>query len=308
MTHKFVKQKPLASASTVLTANYYPTANTPPKNLYARVDSRQVASLRSFRQQHPLQSITVAGVLWKYIMVGEGSQTILFLHGLTGAYDLWWQQIEALKETYRTVSVTYPGVNSLDKLAQGLLAILQEEDLKRVTVVGSSLGGYLAQYLVARHPEVVARAVLANTFPPNDLIARQYRLAGAALPYAPEWLVMAVLRYSFKSMIYPAAGEDELVLAYLREITYGVVSKAQIAGRYRCAIELSDPPDISALGVPVLVLEASNDPLINKVLREKMRITYPSAQVINMGEVGHFAYLNQPRAYTTWLQDFFSRN
>ncbi len=290
----------------VLGAYLYPTPDTPPENLYAKVDPTQKAALWAFRQEHPPQSISVEGVPWGYVALGDGEEAILFLHGLTGAYDIWWQQIEALKDSYRIISVTYPPVDSMEKLGQGILAILQKEGLNRVTVVGSSLGGYLAQYLVTRHPELINRAVFANTFPPNDLIAAQYRLVGAILPYAPEWLVMAVLRYSFKSTIYPAAGKDELVLAYLLEASCGGVSKAQIAGRYQCVIEPFEPPDVAALGIPVLILEASNDPLVEKTLREQMKQTYPSAQVVNMGEVGHFAYLNQPKQYTTWLQEFFT--
>ena len=287
-------------------ASLYPAPAASPANLFAQVDPGLAASLRAFRDQHPPQAIAVNGVEWEYLSLGQGEQAILFLHGMTGAYDIWWQQIEALQSSYRILSVSYPPVDSLEELAQGILAILQEEGLGRVNIVGSSLGGYLAQYLVARYPQVVLRAVFANTFPPNDLIAKQYRLVGAILPYAPEWLVLAVLRSSFASTIYPAAGNDALTLAYLREITYGRVSKAQIVGRYPCVIERFDPPDLEALGIPALILEAANDPLVEKRLRDQMRQTYPGARVIDMGEVGHFPYLNRPEQYTAWLREFFS--
>jgi len=306
MKRKFIWLILLAICLTVLAVYLYPTPVTPPGDLYAQVDPLLLASLRSFRQQHPPQTINVYGVEWEYVSLGQGKEAILFLHGLTGAYEIWWQQIGALQEAYRIVSVTYPAVDSLEELGQGVMAILQQEGLSRVNLVGSSLGGYLAQYLVARYPGAVSRAVFANTLPPNDRIAEKYGTLGAILPYAPELLVMAVLRYSFRNTIYPAANYDELVLAYLLEISYGGVSKAQVAGRYQCVIEPFEPPDVDALGIPALILEASNDPLVEEALREQMRATYPTARVIDMGEVSHFPYLSQPERYTSWLQEFFS--
>ncbi|HSF82736.1 MAG TPA: alpha/beta hydrolase [Anaerolineales bacterium] len=304
MKRKFLWLLPLFFLLAIVGVYLYPAPETPPGELYTQVDPGLTASLRAFRSEHPPQAISVNGVEWEYVALGQGQEAILFLHGMTGAQDIWWRQIEALQSSYRIISVTYPAVDSLDELAQGVLAILQKEGLNRANIVGSSLGGYLAQYLVAKYPQLVLRAVFANTFPPNDLIAAQYRTVGAILPFAPEWVVMAVLRASFKSMIYPAAGNDELTLAYLLEISYGRVGKAQVAGRYQCVIERFDPPDMSALSIPVLILEASNDPLVQQELREQLRQTYHSAQVVNMGAVGHFPYLNRPDQYTCWLREF----
>lgn len=47
-----------------------------------------------------------------------------------------------------------------------------------------------------------------------------------------------------------------------------------------------------------MILESENDPLISKVLRERLKITYPTATVHTFHAVGHFPYLNQAQAYT----------
>src|SRR3972149_4849847 len=95
--------------------------------LYARVDPAQATSLLDFRQRYPPQHLAVNGVDWEYLALGEGDETILFLHGLAGSFDIWWQQIEALKDRYRVISPTYPAVSCLQELAQGMLAILAEQ-------------------------------------------------------------------------------------------------------------------------------------------------------------------------------------
>ena len=235
----------------VLLAVYvWPVPRVPFDEVYAKVDPAVVASLQDFRQAHPPQVIEVDGVAWEYAAFGEGEETILFLHGMTGAHDIWWRVMEELQSEYRVISVTYPAVDLLEEMSAGALAILDAEGMEKANIVGTSLGGYFAQYLVASYPDRVSRAVFSNTFPPNDLILEKNGTIGALIPYLPEWLVIDVLRGSFVELIYPTSGNDELTLAFLMELSYGRVSCAQVAGRYRCVVEKFTPPDPDVLGIP----------------------------------------------------------
>jgi len=284
----------------------YPAPRESFDGLYAKVDADTVNSLMAFRGAHPVRTLELRGVKWDYVSLGEGPETILFLHGMTGAYDIWWQPMEALQGEYRVVSVTYPAVVSLGEIEQAVMAILDAEGVVQFHVVGSSLGGYFAQYLVARHPDKILSAVFANTFPPNDIIAEKNKTIGALLPYLPEWLVMNVLSGSIRESVYPASGYSELVLAFGLEQTHGRMSKAQVLGRFRCVVEPFAAPDVAALDVPVMIIEADNDPLVEKVLREQLKATYPSAVVQTLSGVGHFPYLNEAEAYTQLLLDFLA--
>ncbi len=282
----------------------YPTSRVSFDDLYANVDAETVDSLVYFRRSHPVQTLNVRGVEWDYLSLGDGPETILFLHGMTGAYDIWWQQMSALQNRYRVISVTYPAVNSLGEMEQAVMAILDAEGVDQFHVVGSSLGGYFAQYLVARHADRIQSAVFANTFPPNDIIAENNKTIGALLPYLPEWLVMNVLRGSMRESVYPASDFSELVLAFGLEQTYGRMSKAQVLGRYRCVVEPFEAPDPAALGIPVMIIEADNDPLVEEALREQLKATYPSAVVHTLSGAGHFPYLSGAKTYTQLLLDF----
>jgi pimeloyl-ACP methyl ester carboxylesterase len=297
---------PLALLIVIVAVYLWPVPRASFDELYAKVDANQVASLQAFRAAHPPQRVEVNGVSWEYASFGQGEETILFLHGMTGAYDIWWQQMEALQADYRVISVTYPPLDMLGELSDGVLAILDAEGVDAVNVVGTSLGGYLTQYLVANHPDRVLRAVFSNTFPPNELIAEKNKTIGTALPYLPEWLVIDVLRGSFAESVYPASGNDELTLAFLMEIGHGRMSKGQVLGRYRCVVDPFTAPDPAALGIPVLIIEADNDPLVELALREQLKQTYPTAVVHTLSGVGHFPYLKLADEYTNFLREFFA--
>ncbi|MCS7066246.1 MAG: alpha/beta hydrolase [Fimbriimonadales bacterium] len=279
----------------------WPVPKVPFEQLYAGVDPAKVQALQAFRRAHPLRTVKVNGNEWPYLVAGEGQRTLLLLHGMTGAPDIWFQQIDALKGDYRLIAVTYPAVSTLREMEAGIVAILEREGVSKCAVVGSSLGGYLAQYLVQKHPDRFTHAVFANTFPPNDEIARENRTLAALIPRLPEWLVMRFVRKNVEQVIVPAAGNDPLTRAFLTEMTSGRMSKAQFVARYRCIIEKFP---VEPVRIPVLIIESANDPLVKPALRQRLKTLYPHAQIHTFPDAGHFPYLNQPQAFTRLLREF----
>lgn len=279
----------------------WPVPVVPPERLYAAADPDRVRSLMTFRRSFPPRKLAVDGAVWEYVALGQGRDTLVFLHGMTGAYDIWWQQLDAFRRRFRVVSVTYPPVGSLRQLETGVLAVLEKERVGPAILVGTSLGGYLAQYLASRHVGRWGRLVLGNTFPPNDRIAAQNRLLGSVLPYLPEWLVLAQFRRNFQRVIFPSSDRDPLTLGFLNEMGYGRMRKAHLVARYRCVIEKFE---VRPARVPVLILESDNDPLVEPALRDQLKTTYPGAATYTFRGAGHFPYLNRPEEYNGVLSRF----
>lgn len=262
------------------------------------------ASLDAFRQI-PLREQEIDGQVWRYYLAGDGPRTLLFLHGMGGAYDIWWQQLTALQGEYRVLAVTYPPVSSLHGMADAIDHLLAEEGIDRVTVIGSSLGGYLAQYLASVYPQRVEAAVFANTFPPNNILSERNRTLGTLLPWLPEWLVMRSFRKNVREVVVPAAEGSPLVAAYLLEQGYGKMSKDQFHARYRCVMDSFK--SMPAGAPPALIIESDNDPLIDAELRGMLRAKYPKAQVHTLQGKGHFPYLNDAEAYTGVLREWIGK-
>ncbi|MEN8245954.1 MAG: alpha/beta hydrolase [Thermodesulfobacteriota bacterium] len=289
----------------VLAALYwFPLPGKSFHQLYANVDDGQRSALQAFRLENQLKCIHVKGSKWNYLSTGVGGRTIVFLHGMGGGFDIWFQQIDHFKTSYRIISMTYPPVSSLAELSEGVMAILDREKIDRTHIVGSSLGGYVAQYLVKSHPGRIEKAVFANTFPPNRIHAEKAGKMKFILPLLPEWMVMRNLRKTTAKAIYPASGHSELVRAYMLEQSHGMMEKAQFVGRFRCVLDCFEPPNLDRLNIPALIIEADNDPLVEKDLREMLKTTYPSAPIETFRQMGHFPYLNAPEDYNRILEQF----
>ncbi len=268
-------------------------------------DVQMVKSLETFRKI-PLSSIMVNEVTWNYLSTGKGKETILFLHGMGGAYDIWFQQINALKNDYRIISPTYPAVNSVAEMVYAISKILEKEKIKKVYIVGSSLGGFVAQHFTATYPEKVERVVIGNTFPPNDIFKKENEGKMKVASYLPEWLLMKMFRKNLLEVVIPASGNSELTKAYLLEQDFGLMSKQQFLARGNCVMDKFEAPDFKTLRIPVMIIDADNDPLINVAMREKLKETYPTAGTHTFLQKGHFPYLNAPKEYTMYIKDFLN--
>ena len=288
----------------LLVIYYFPPPTASFKNIYAKVSAKQRSSLDTFRSDCDLRDININGIKWKYLVTGTGDKTIVFLHGMAGGYDIWWQQINHFKTNCRVISLTYPPINNLADLSASVIAILDKEMVENVNFVGSSLGGYFAQYLVKNNSDRIEKAVFANTFPPNHIISKKADRFSKILPLLPEWVIMRNLRQTTANAIYPASGNSELVGAYMMEQSCGMMSKAQFTARLNCVLDYFEPPDIVKLGIPALIIESDNDPLVSEELRELLKSCYPSAQVEALHQKGHFPYLNTPREYNRILEKF----
>jgi len=258
------------------------------------------APLAEFRRNYPATVADIAGRPWAHLAVGTGP-AVLLLHGMAGGYDIWWKQIPDLAESHRVVSVTYPPIKNLADLAAGLIEILDRAGITDVTVVGSSLGGYVAQYLVATHGDRVVRVVLGNTFPPNDLQRKQTARLRPILPILPGRVIMGNLRKTSRERLYPASGGSDDLAAYLEAQAAGDMTGRQFKARLRCVLDHFTAPRIT---VPALIIEATNDPLVVPELRSALVATYPDAAVATMGDVGHFPYLSHPDEYNSILFPF----
>ena len=263
-------------------------------------------SLKEF-QSRALTTIEVDGVEWSYFSGGQGQKTILFLHGMGGAYDLWWQQINALESDYKIITYSLPeDINSLEKTSKGIQAILEKEKVDKFYAVGTSMGGYITQYLVRTMPERVEKAVFGNTFPPNDFQSKKNEKISTIVPKLPEVLIGVFGEKKLNEQLLPAGKNDELLTAFLPSLPF---SKKGFIGRYAVVIDkfTVNPETYAIKRIPKLIIESDNDPLVEEVLRTELKELYKDAEVFTFQGEGHFPYINAAEQYNELLSEFLKK-
>lgn len=108
--------------------------------------------------------------------------TIVFLHGLGVSSWMWQEQVAALSDQFRCITIDLPGLGDsqesewksmADSAAQVAQVIKQQSTEGKAHVVGLSLGGYVALHLFADFPECVESVIVSGVTP---------------LPFKRQWM------------------------------------------------------------------------------------------------------------------------
>ena len=108
------------------------------------------------------------GVEIYYSDQGEGSAVVL-LHGFLEASWMWTDIIPNLIKSHRVICIDLLGhgksecvgyVHSMDEMAESVEAVLKHLRLRKVNVIGHSMGGYVALALAERNPDILRSLVL----------------------------------------------------------------------------------------------------------------------------------------------------
>ena len=100
---------------------------------------------------------------------GVGSKTIVLLHGFGGCSDVWCEVTASLAASARTLaydlpghgmSLDFPGAGPAKVAARAVLADLEARRVKRIHLVGHSMGGAVATLMALAEPERVASLTL----------------------------------------------------------------------------------------------------------------------------------------------------
>ena len=109
-----------------------------------------------------------------YVERGQGSQTLVFLHGVGGGHAAWDDQLPYFAALgYRAVAWDQPGYGDsrlvepydLAQVSGALLRLLDHLGDAQVVLVGHSMGGFIAQDAYARYPARIKALVLSFTSP-----------------------------------------------------------------------------------------------------------------------------------------------
>jgi pimeloyl-ACP methyl ester carboxylesterase len=109
-----------------------------------------------------LHELDVDGTASRCRVLGDGPPVVL-VHGLSGSWRWWSGVAEKLAQRRRVYLLDLPPLRRRfepRQLATWLGRWLEAVDLRKVDLVGHSLGGLVAAELAAKRPELVARLAL----------------------------------------------------------------------------------------------------------------------------------------------------
>lgn len=239
-------------------------------------------------------------------------RALLLIHGNVASGRWWHEQLAAPPAGWRLFAPDLPGYGAsppladappggitLTRLADALEALLDAFNVERAVVVGHSLGGAVAQALVARAPERVRGLLLLASPPP----------AGYPTPEARFPLLRRTVgrRKALAAALAPLfAGSPPAAFQALVDDALAMHPDAWEGGAR--ALECDLRPALAPLRAagrlpPTLVLHGAGDPLISERMARDTAAAF-AGELLQWSDGGHAPQLEWPERFNARLAEF----
>jgi len=253
----------------------------------------------AFAARHPEARFSRSGRDWGVIDTGGEGPALLLIPGTLGRADIFFAQIAALAPQLRVLAVSHPAGGGLADWVGDLVALLDARGIARAAVLGSSLGGYMAQALAGWHPDRVRHLFAANTLPGVQGL-------DSRAPYASDiWAApIADLRAGFGRGLTAWAeahpGQADLVALLLDEVG-GRIPDPELRARLDVLKRAPELPPCPLPPAAITVIDADDDPLIPPEWRDRVRRRLAPGAAFRFLTGGHFPYLARPELYAALI-------
>lgn len=253
---------------------------------------------------------TVDGVTLGYDLEGRG-EPLLFLHGFPLHRGMWRPQVAALRDRFQVLTVDLRGFGessvsdevTLAQLAADVVALMADLGIARATVVGLSMGGYVAFRLLEQAPTFATRLVLADTRAEPDTDEGRARRLALAARVAQEG--REAMRDFVASLVGPTTrARRPEVVATVEALAAAADPRALVATLHALAARPDSRPLLSRITVPTLVIVGAEDTITPPETARAMADAIPHSRLVVLPEAGHLSNLETPEAFTAALRTF----
>lgn len=223
-----------------------------------------------------------------YDVTGQGD-TVLLINGLSAPSANFALQVKALAPHFQVVTFDNRGVGETDlpaesayttgQIADDAAALLKHLKITRAHVLGTSMGGTIAQELALRHPTLVRSLVLACTWVKGDARFLHTLEAWQSLAYRVP------IEERYRHVLYPwlfspafFEKKENLESVFQRSMAYPHQTKPEAIERQARGIVAWNGTRSGRLGaikVPALVLVGKEDiltpPEFSRALAKEIR-------------------------------------
>ncbi len=255
--------------------------------------ARSSLSASAIVQAAPVsKEITIYGQKIHYIEAGTGP-TVILLHGLGGSTQMWAPNIGPLAERFHVIVPDQIGFGRSDKpqvnyrvrtYVDFLNQFCKQLKIERASLVGNSMGGWIAAAFTIAFPERVERLVLedaAGYAPPKDL---DYRTLYQLNPSTREGMKELVGKVFYNKALTSDMAIDQS-LAYRLSAGDGYTINSIIDSVIRGEDFIDN--QVRSIKQPTLIAWGRQDGLIPLSDGERFKKDITNSSLIVFDECGH---------------------
>jgi 3-oxoadipate enol-lactonase len=271
---------------------------------------------RRGRRAVPTRVARNGSVAIAYDIRGQGPPLVL-IQGLGVGRWGWEPVVARLARQFRVITIDNRGTGASDAplgsywtrvMAADVVAVLDDAGVASASVVGTSLGGMVAQELALTHPERVERLVLVATIPGGRLTAPMPLKTAYLLTWAPLMRSEQRLRGFVEHNLGPETLRRRPKMARRLMALKRAHPQSEQAWRAQAtAGVLFDPLGRQRrITQPTLILQGTADQVVNPGNAELLADLIPGARLGYVEGAGHLVYWDEPRRFARLVAGFLT--
>jgi 3-oxoadipate enol-lactonase len=233
-----------------------------------------------------------------YDVHGEGP-ALLLIGGLGFGRWAWFRQIPAFSRHFRTIAFDVRGERELKggvaDLAAETVALLEHLRIKKAHVLGTSLGGFVAQELALVRPELVDRLVLVGTSYGRGGPESMSAWALADMIGLPSLNAEKAVRRGLEaatSEAYRAQRPEE----FEQIVSWRLADSPSLSVYYdqlRAGARFDISRDVGRITSPTLVIHGSEDRFVPAANAVALAEEIPGAKLRVLDDAGHLVFIER---------------
>lgn len=226
----------------------------------------------------------IDGHRWSFVDTQGPGDVLLLLPGAQGNCRAFDHLLEKLSQRWRVIALSYPALGDARALASGALGFLLAAGIARAHVFGTSLGGFVAQWMALLEPVRMGHLLLSNTFD-DPTPAQDAAELERVRAQTDEAFKAAALQ---KLEAAPAGAFRDRMLALVRTQPGDSLRQRRIA-------VLSAPalPAFTRDPATVTIIDAQDDPILPPPMRDALPARYPGAAHRRFATGGHHLHFSR---------------
>jgi len=240
---------------------------------------------------------------------------VVFIHGFPFSHAMWQPQIDALQNTYRTITYDIRGHGqteagdgqyTIELFVDDLIGILEERKIGKAVFVGLSMGGYIALRLYEREPERFKGLVLCDTRSEADTNEGKIKRA-ATIAAVKRDGVEAFAQNFVKSVFAEETFEKNPDTVNTIRTIIGKNPPLGVAGTLLALASRTDTTaSLTSITVPTLILVGEHDALTPVACAESLKQRIRGSQLHVIPHSAHMSNLENPGAFNATLTGFLN--
>jgi pimeloyl-ACP methyl ester carboxylesterase len=254
------------------------------------------------------------GITLNYVVQGDPKgQAIVLIHGAGDSWHSWQRVLPLLPASYRVYAVTLRGHGLSDHPATGfsradfaadILDFLDQMQIHHATLVGHSLGSFVAQKVAEQDQGHIDRLVLIGSGP-----GIRKASSNESVVTSPFAKVQDPVPYTF-SRDFQASTIYKPIPAWFFEVMVAEAQRVPADTWHGLGTALNDGDplgDLKKIGVPTLIFWGEKDSIFHRADQDLLVKTIPHATLTAYPETGHALHWEEPEKFTSDLLAFIRR-